>query len=68
MEVRLRAVFNDDRGSCYSDKPGNVGLVLRRAVVTGLRELDAPDLDLCCHGSLNPAAAAKVMRCQKRIL
>lgn len=45
------------RGGCYSNKPGNVGLVLRRSVVTGLREVGEKDVDLCCHG---PDAPPKV--------
>lgn len=42
------------RGGCYSKKAGNVGLVLRRSVVTGLRELGEADVDLCCHGADAP--------------
>ncbi|BDA47928.1 probable arabinosyltransferase ARAD2 [Coccomyxa sp. Obi] len=46
------------RGGCYSKKPGNVGLVLRRSVVTGLRELGEADVDLCCHGADAPPKVA----------
>ena len=43
------------RGSCYPRKAGNIGLVLRRAVVQGLQVMGDEDVDACCSGADAPA-------------
>ena len=43
------------RGSCYTKKAGNIGLVLRRAVVQGLQVMGDEDVDVCCSGADAPA-------------
>ena len=42
------------RGSCYTKKAGNIGLVLRRAVAQGLRVMGDDDMDVCCSGADAP--------------
>lgn len=42
------------RGSCYTKKAGNIGLVLRRAVVQGLQVMGDEDVDVCCSGADAP--------------
>ena len=43
------------RGSCFTQKAGNIGLVLRRAVVQGLQVMGDEDVDVCCSGADAPA-------------
>ena len=42
------------RGNCYTKKAGNIGLVLRRAVVQGLMVMGDDDFDVCCSGTDAP--------------
>ena len=59
------------RGKCYSNKTGNIGMVLRRSVVQGLSLLQQPDVDLCCQGADAPPKVTLVpqmfSRCSRAV-
>jgi len=51
------------RGTCYTKKAGNIGLVLRRAVAQGLLVMGDDDMDICCSGADAPPKVIIVMHC-----